>query len=170
MHKHNEKLVLSSHTGEILRPDFVPEQRLLFYFPGKTHKDVCWHSWVCTHTHTQTLLMAQPTMVFTQKVRADTHTHTQIVTWSHTAETTLAITQTLAFVPTVSVCFAGPRTRPPPLLSQKSLRTRPCGDNTQTHTHRDTLSTLSQQLFLCLLPFHSWPLVEKKKKKLKAVI
>lgn len=88
-------------------------------------------------------------------VQSDNWAHTciQIVTWSHTAETTLAVTQTLPLVATVSVSFAGPRTCPPPLLSQKSLRTWPCCDTTHTITP-------SQQLSLRLLLLHSWPLVK----------
>lgn len=96
------------------------------------------------------------------------HVHTQwcsrwLVTWSHTAETTLAVTQTLSFAPAVSVGLAGSRARPPALLSQESCWARPCSDTTHTHTHNYT-NTISNCSF-CLQPLHSRPLVNQKKKK-----
>lgn len=94
------------------------------------------------------------------------HIHTQrcswwLVTWSHTAETTLAVTQTLTFAPTVSVGLAGPRARPPALLSQESCWAWPCSDTTHTHTHNYT-NTISNCSF-CLQPLHLRPLVNQKK-------
>lgn len=69
------------------------------------------------------------------------------VTWNHTAEAALTVTQTLAFAAAVPVRFAGPRTRPPPLRSHKSFWTWLCRD---THMH-----TCPFRLFAP----HSWAFV-----------
>lgn len=57
------------------------------------------------------------------------------VTWSHTTQTTLAVTQALALAAAFCVRFAGPRTGSRfPLSSLKSLHTRPCCDTNTHHT------------------------------------
>lgn len=110
-----------------------------FYFI--LHKNACWRSWSYTKVHSG--------------VQGGNrgHTHIQTVTWSHTAETTLAITQTLAFVATVSVGFTRPRTRPPPLLSQKSLWTWPCNDTPHTNTHTHTKAITAIDPLFASTPF-----------------
>lgn len=111
-HRPNAKLV-----SRAMSPDFIKK---------KTHTNGCVLAQLRLDTQTVSI-----TRVHSSVCGDDSrHTCIQIVTWSHTAEPTLAVTQALAPVATVPVGLAGPRTRPPALLSQKSIRTQPCGDTT----------------------------------------
>lgn len=93
MHKHNKKLVFSSHIGRILSPDFVHEQGFYFIFQEKHTQKMCVGTagYTHIHIHTNTFNGWAPQWC-SHNNWGHTHTHTNSYlephSWDHTGRHT----------------------------------------------------------------------------------